>query len=74
MRVLRDCCRSARICSCSPALGLSPECAVWCTQERLYSWLGGLRASNACNGLLTKLADLGLGTQQRMKLEALRVR
>ncbi len=43
-------------------------------QERLYAWLGGLRASDACAGLLNKLADQGLGTQQRMKLEALRVR
>jgi hypothetical protein len=43
-------------------------------QERLYAWLSGLRASDACAGLLMKLADQGLGTQQRMKLEALRVR
>ena len=46
---------------------------LWGLQERLYAWVGGLRASTACNGLLAKLADMGLGTQQRMKLEALRV-
>ncbi len=48
----------------------------WCQflQERLYAWLGGLRASNACKGLLYKLTDLGLSSQQRMKLEALQVR
>ena len=43
-------------------------------QERLYAWLGGLRASDACEGLLVKLASSGLASQQRAKLEALRVR
>jgi hypothetical protein len=43
-------------------------------QERLYAWLGGLRASDACGGLLVKLASSGLASQQRAKLEALRVR
>ncbi len=43
-------------------------------QERLYAWLGGLRASDACGGLLVKLEGQGLAPQQRTKLEALRVR
>ena len=42
-------------------------------QERLYSWLGGLRASDICGGLIHKLSESGLASQQRMKLEALRV-
>ena len=42
-------------------------------QERLYSWLGGLRASDVCGGLIHKLSESGLASQQRMKLEALRV-
>ncbi|KAK9915975.1 hypothetical protein WJX75_006823 [Coccomyxa subellipsoidea] len=62
--------KKAVVCSESVLLIMNLEHLL--PPERLYSWLGGLRASNACNGLLTKLADLGLGTQQRMKLEALR--
>jgi len=42
-------------------------------QERLFAWLGGLRASNTCGGLLSKLSEHGMANQQRMKLEALRV-
>ena len=42
-------------------------------QERLYSWLGGLRASDICGGVIHKLSESGLASQQRMKLEALRV-
>ena len=42
-------------------------------QERLYSWLGGLRASDICGGIIHKLSEGGLASQQRMKLEALRV-
>ena len=43
-------------------------------QERLFAWLGGLRASDICGGLLAKLSEHGMASQQRMKLEALRVR
>ena len=43
-------------------------------QERLFAWLGGLRASDICGGLLAKLAEHGMANGQRMKLEALRVR
>jgi len=42
-------------------------------QERLFAWLGGLRASSTCGGLLSKLSEYGMANQQRMKLEALRV-
>ncbi|CAL8470385.1 g9927 [Coccomyxa elongata] len=62
--------KKAVVCSESVLLIMNLEHLL--PPERLYAWLGGLRASNACNGLLTKLADMGLGTQQRMKLEALR--
>ena len=43
-------------------------------QERLFAWLGGLRASDICGGLMAKLSEQGMNNQQRMKLEALRVR
>lgn len=42
-------------------------------QERLFAWLGGLRASDICGGLLAKLSEHGMANGQRMKLEALRV-
>ena len=47
---------------------------VSATQERLFAWLGGLRASDTCGGLLVKLSEHGINNNQRMKLEALRVR
>ena len=64
----------------------APECSlakgpgglfIWrllAVQERLFAWLGGLRASDICGGLLAKLSEHGMANGQRMKLEALRVR
>ncbi len=63
------------ICTRKPLIGLVlPKQTMLAVQERLFAWLGGLRASDICGGLLAKLAEHGMANGQRMKLEALRVR
>ena len=71
-----QCCKACRV-SAAAILGIMPDgwhhsCVVsrsGCTR----GW-AACAASDACGGLLVKLADAGLAPQQRAKLEALRVR
>ncbi|CAK0737369.1 hypothetical protein CVIRNUC_000901 [Coccomyxa viridis] len=62
--------KKAVICSESVLIIMNMEHLL--PAERLYSWLGGLRASDICGGVIHKLSESGLASQQRMKLEALR--